>query len=564
MAYKRLGDILLAAGLIDAATLNGALAESKATGKRLGETLFDKGLITERQLIDILKIQLGVDDIDLSRTNISPDMASQVPRNLAIKHMVVPVKIAGDKLMLAMADPLDYNAIEAVKAATRKRVVPVITTRAAAERAIATLYGNENVSKAIDEMQSKLGGADSLIRDAAAREQEENAQTAPAIRLVNSVLERAVAENASDIHFEPREEDMVVRMRIDGVLHQILNIPGNLCNAIISRIKIMGEMDIAERRVPQDGRTNLTVQKRSFDVRISTLPTIFGEKIVMRLLEKSGKVLSNEGIGLEGTMLRQYRELIGNANGVILISGPTGSGKSTTMYTMVSELNRDEVNLVTLEDPVEYNIEGVNQVQINEKTGMTFASGLRSILRQDPDIIAVGEIRDGETAGIAMRAAITGHLVLSTIHTNSAIATLDRLEDIGIEPYLVAGALKGVVAQRLVRKICPHCRERYVPTPEDLAEAGFEGGAQGKTFYRGTGCPDCLGTGYRGRTAVFEILILNADVKRKLRERATRAELEDAVKASGFVSMSENCRSLILKGVTTIDEARRMLHTTDG
>ena len=564
MAYKRLGDILLAAGFINEQQLEKSLADSKAAGKRLGEKLLEDGIITERQLVDILKIQLGVDDIDLTRVNIPVSMAQQVPKNLAKKHTVVPVKVAGDQLTLAMVDPLDYNAIEEVKAATRKRIVPVISTREATERAITTLYGNENVSRAIDEMQSKLGGVDIAARDSSSKEPEENLQAAPAIRLVNSILERAVAENASDIHFEPREADMVVRMRIDGVLHQILTIPGNLCSAITSRVKIMGELDIAERRIPQDGRSNLVVQKRNFDLRISTLPTIYGEKIVIRMLEKSGKILSNDGIGLEGIQLEQYRQLIHNANGVILISGPTGSGKSTTMYTMVSDLNSDEVNLVTLEDPVEYNIDGVNQVQINEKTGMTFASGLRSILRQDPDIIAVGEIRDGETAEIAMRAAITGHLVLSTIHTNSAIATLDRLEDIGVEPYLIASALKGVIAQRLVRKICPHCRRSYKPTAEELEDAGFGPELKDAVFYKGAGCPDCLGTGYRGRTAIFEILTLNGEVKNKFREKVPRAELEEAVRESGFVSMTDSCRKLILDGVTTLDEAKRILHTTDG
>ena len=564
MAYKRLGDILLAAGFINEQELDAALASSKAAGKRLGEELLDDGTITERQLIDILKIQLGVDDIDLSKVAIPVTMAQQIPKNLAKKHNVVPVKVAGDTLTLAMVDPLDYTAIEEVKAATRKRIIPVIATREATSRAITTLYGNENVSKAIDEMQSKLGATDSAMREAAAKESEENLQAAPAIRLVNSVLERAVSENASDIHFEPREEDMVVRMRIDGVLHQMLTIPGNLCNAIVSRIKIMGELDIAERRIPQDGRSAITVQNRSFDLRISTLPTIYGEKIVIRMLEKSGKNLSNDGIGLEGEQLEQYRQLIHNSNGVILISGPTGSGKSTTMYTMVSDLNSDEVNLVTLEDPVEYNIDGVNQVQINEKTGMTFASGLRSILRQDPDIIAVGEIRDGETAEIAMRAAITGHLVLSTIHTNSAIATLDRLEDIGVEPYLIASALKGVIAQRLVRKICRNCRKPYTPTAEELEDAGFDGSTEGVVFYKGTGCPDCLGTGYRGRTAIFEILTLSGEVKSKYRERVSRAELEKTVKESGCISMTDSCRKLILNGTTSLEEAKRMLHTTDG
>ncbi len=565
MAYKRLGEILTDAGVISEEQLGKALALGKEQEKRLGEVLIDNKIITERQLIDVLKYQLGVDFIDLSKVDIPVQMAQLLPKNIARKHEVVPVRVAGDTIYVAMSDPLNFVAIEEVKSATKKRVIPMIATKSATNRAIHVLYGNENVSRAIAEMQRSMN-IDSVqpIGDLV-ESGEIDELAAPGIRLVNSIIERGAQENASDIHMEPREHGFVIRMRIDGVLHEILTVPQNLQSSVISRIKIMGEMDIAERRIPQDGRSQIKVKGRDIDLRISTLPTQYGEKVVIRFLEKSASLLTSDGIGLTRKLLDNYNELIANANGVILIAGPTGSGKTTTMYTMVSDLNREEVNLVTLEDPIEYDIDGVNQVQINEKVGMTFAFGLRAILRQDPDIIAVGEIRDGETAEIAMRAAITGHLVLSTIHTNSAIATLDRLLDIGVEPYLIASALKGVIAQRLLRKICPNCKESYTPDEDELISMGLDPDkSKDVKFYRGRGCPDCLNTGYRGRTAAFEMLVLNSEIKQKFRENAPHHELEEAIyRSPNFETMSQNCLRLVLEGTTTVSEAKRIVYTTD-
>ena len=561
MAYQRLGDILVASKLITEEQLNEALEDGKRTGKRLGQTLIDNDVITEMQMIDALKMQLGVDFVDLMQVKIPVAMASLIPKNLAKKYSMVPIRQQGDTLYLAMEDPLNFRAIEEAKSATRMHVVPMIATAASTQRAINTLYGNEGVSRAIDDLQNSLMD-DELDDTDTVTLGEDEAETAPTVRLVDSVVERAIAEKASDIHMEPRADGLAIRMRIDGVLHNILTVPKNLQNSVISRVKVMANLDIAERRIPQDGRANVRINQRDLDLRISTLPTRYGEKVVIRLLEKSAALLSSAGIGLADEHLDLYHDLIHNANGVILIAGPTGSGKSTTMYTMISELNSEAVNLVTLEDPVEYDIDGVNQVQINEKTGLTFAGGLRSILRQDPDIIAVGEIRDGETAEIAMRSAITGHLVLSTIHTNNAVATLDRLVDIGVEPYLIASALKGVIAQRLVRHICPKCREAYIPSVDELREVGLESAA-GMPFYRGTGCPDCMETGYRGRTAVFEILVMTAEIKRLLRENRPHEELLAAVRASGFKSMDDHGRRLVLAGETTIEEIERIMHTTD-
>lgn len=561
MAYKRLGDLLLSVGLISQGDLERALELQKTTKKRLGKVLTEYGIISERQLIEALELQLGVEFIDLSKTIISPEMAQVLPKSIAKRHNVVPVKIVKDELFLAMSDPLNFVAAEEVKNVTRKRVVPMIATEDAVDRAILTLYGNEGAARAIEEMKREASGGESEAGVYTTTVGGDDAQAAPTIRLVNSIIERAATERASDIHLEPREGEMVVRMRVDGVLRNVLTVPRNLQGSVLSRLKVMGGMNTAERKIPQDGRANVRAKQSDIDLRISTLPTIYGEKMVIRLLDKSAQILSREGIGLEGAQLERYARLLRSTSGVILIAGPTGSGKSSTMYTMVRELNTEQVNLVTLEDPVEYNIDGVNQCQINEKTGMTFASGLRSILRQDPDIISVGEIRDGETAEIAMRAAITGHLVLSTIHTSDAVATLDRLFDIGVEPYLTASALKGVVAQRLVRRVCPHCKREYEPTDGELELLGMER-TPGMKFYRGDGCPMCFHTGYRGRTGVFEILLIGHDVRRLITAQAGREAILAAARADGFATLAEHCRALVREGATTAEEAARTINST--
>ncbi|MEG0598310.1 MAG: GspE/PulE family protein, partial [Oscillospiraceae bacterium] len=390
---------------------------------------------------------------------------------------------------------------------------------------------------------------------------EDDPSAAPTVRLVNSILERAITERASDLHFEPQEAEMVVRLRIDGSLHALYHIPVSAMNAVVSRLKVMGNMDIAERKIPQDGRANIRIKERNVDLRISTLPTVYGEKLVIRLLDKSVANLGHQGIGLKGTSLERYELLLRNSSGVILISGPTGSGKSSTMYTMIQDLNTEGVNLVTLEDPVEFNTKGVNQCQINEKTGMTFANGLRSILRQDPDIIVVGEIRDGETASIAMRAAITGHLVLSTIHTNDTIATVDRLLDMGVEPFLISTALKGVMAQRLVKRICPRCKEAYHPSHEDCELSGIPYTPE-LLFYKGRGCPECFNTGYRGRAAVFEILVIDNVVRKLISTRADRDAILAHLNGTSFLSLAAFSRQMVLEGITTVQEASRTIYST--
>ncbi len=561
--HLRLGDLLISAGLLTEDELQKGLELQKGSGKRLGTVLQEEGFITEMEMIEALQMQLGLEFIDLNKITIPTELAQVVPQNIAKQYQVVPVRIIRDELYLAMSDPLNFYAIEEVRKVVKRKIVPMIATAEAIDRAIQVLYGNEGAAKAIEEMKREFASneeeteQESFVSSFGA----EDTNQAPAIRLVNSIIERAVTERASDIHIEPREDKLTVRMRIDGLLIDILTVPRELQSSVIARIKVMANLDIAERRVPQDGRFNVKIKNKDIDVRISTLPTIYGEKIVARLLDKSSGNIDRTSIGLRGDDLVKYDKLIKIKNGVILIVGPTGSGKSTTMYAMINDLNTREVNLVTLEDPVEYNVDGVNQVQINEKTGMTFAKGLRAILRQDPDIIGIGEIRDGETAEIAMRSAITGHVVLSTIHTSDALGTIERLVDMGVEPYLVASALKGVLSQRLVRRVCPNCRQPYHPTEEEQQSLGLPYDPE-RVFYKGKGCPHCFDTGYRGRTAVFEIFPLTIDVRRMVARGAGREAIERKLTdpASGFVSLKDSAIKLVEEGVTTTDEVLRVVY----
>ena len=565
MAYKRLGDLLIAAGTITPEELDMGLQRQKETKERLGAALISAGIITEAELIEALRLQLGIEYIDLSKTTIPISMAQVVPKNIAKQFQVVPVRMERDELYLAMSDPMNFYAIEEVKKAVRKKIVPMIATTEGVEHAILVLYGNEGTARAIEAMKREAPTEEDNGEEAqfTGNILNDNINDAPTIRLVNSIIERAILERASDIHIEPKEKELQVRMRIDGVLRKILTIPKNLQNSVISRLKIMSGMDIAERRVPQDGRFNVKNKKREFDLRVNSLPTVYGEKIVARLLDKRAGYLTPDSIGLMGDNLKKYQRAIHCTSGVILIAGPTGSGKSSTMNTMISQLNTEEVNVVTLEDPVEYNIDGVNQVQINEKTGMDFANGLRAILRQDPDIIAVGEIRDGETAQISMRAAITGHVVLSTIHTNDAVGTIERLEDIGVEPYLIATALRAVISQRLVRRICPKCKKSYEATDEEVRRLGLSTEHK-HIFYRGEGCADCFNTGYRGRIGVFEILEITPEIRLLISQQAGRPAIEQELASahSEFKTLRENAIQLVEEGITTAEEVQRVIYET--
>ena len=562
MAYKRLGDLLIAAGAITEEELNRGLELQKGTKDRLGDVLVKNGIITEDEVIEALTMQLGIQYVDLTKITIPTELAQVLPKNIAKQYNVVPVRFVKDELYIAMADPMNFYAIEEVRKAVRKKVVPMVARSSAVERAIQVLYSNEGAAKAIEEMKREAGNTEEEMDMSfvATNIGEDSVNSAPAIRLVNSIIERAVTERASDIHLEPREDEMHIRMRIDGLLREIITVPRNIQGSVISRLKIMSGMNIAEKRVPQDGRFNVRVKDRDIDLRMSSLPTVYGEKLVARLLDKSGGNVTREGVGIAGSDSDRLDEMLRARSGTILIAGPTGSGKSTTMYAMIGELNKPEVNLVTLEDPVEYNVSGVNQVQINDKAGLTFASGLRSILRQDPDIICVGEIRDGETAEIAMRSAMTGHLVISTVHTNDAVGAIERLEDIGVEPFLIGSALRGVISQRLVRRVCPRCREAYDPTDKELQDLNLEREPDMK-FYHGRGCEDCFNTGYRGRAGVFEMLTISDKVRGLINTGAPREELEAELKNSGrYVSLWQNGLRLVKEGTTTVSEVLRVLN----
>ncbi len=558
MAYKKLGTILREAGLITEEQLNTVLEANKGTNIRLGEALIQRGLLTENQLMKALEKQLGIEYIDLSRTAIPVELANLFSQKIAKKNGVVPVRLEGNNLYLAMSDPLNFLAVQEVRAASRKKIVPMIASEKAVNRAISILYGNVGAARAIEDMKREVLTVKEPVAVYSRTNQESNSYSAPTVRLVNSIIARAVSERASDIHLEPREDQLCVRMRIDGIMRNILTVPKDLEPSVISRIKVMGGINITEHKIPQDGRADVEVHGDDLDLRISTLPTIHGEKLVIRLLDKNSIPIDKTILGLSGSGLEKYNELIRSQSGVIIIAGPTGSGKSSTMYAMINELNTEQVNLITLEDPVEYDIEGINQIQINEKTGMTFSIGLRAALRQDPDILAIGEVRDGETASIAMRAAITGHLVLTTIHTNSVASTIDRLLDIGVEPYLIAGALRGIISQRLVRRICPFCKQGYSPTKEEMDVLGINSEEE-HIFYRGTGCPECLHLGYRGRIGVFEIAIVNHQLRRSIVNGMNREEIIKVLKEGSFIPIAENCRKLVLDGMTTVDEAQRVI-----
>lgn len=560
MKSKRLGDILISDGLLTQEQLEEALAQQKQTHERLGAVLIEYGYITEKELIDALRNQLGIDFIDLTKTTIDPSMSRYIPKALAQEYEIVPIQVVRDNLFIAMSDPLNFMAIERARNTSRKNIVPMIASSAAVKHAINILYENVNAAEAMAAMRAEAG----IREDAVVESEQDAAEEGPTIRLVNSIIERAMVESCSDIHIEPTEGDMQIRMRIDGRLHKVLTIPADLKDSVISRIKVMSHMNIVERRIPQDGRINMKVKGRDVDMRVNTLPTIFGEKIVIRILGKDEKMLTRQGIGMvfaeDNTKVDR---LLANTSGVIMIVGPTGSGKTSTMFTLIREMLNESTNLVTLEDPVEYNIPGATQVQINEKVGLTFASGLRAILRQDPDIICVGEIRDGETAQIAMRAAITGHLVITTIHTEDAVTAIDRLKDMGVEPYLISAGLRGIISQRLLRRVCPHCRSEYVPDQKILEISPIQM-LPGQKFYHGKGCDQCFHTGYRGRIGAFEILLMNDELRRAITSNADKqAFRETAARTSGYVTMMQNAEKLVEEGITTVEEVERTILVTD-
>jgi type IV pilus assembly protein PilB len=557
---KRFGQLLIEAGVIDAVGLERALERQRTTGERLGEALINMKLVSGSDIVTALATQLEIAVFDPSQiAAIESEVILSVPEHMARHHHVLAVGRDGSTLTLAMADPLDLVAIDDVRVATGCELRVEVGTRAELDDAIATTYRNATATQHLEEV---IAGAKLELQSpedmnlAVASEQElrSKAQDAPIVRLVNLILTQAIVERATDIHIEPHEDHTVVRYRVDGILYDSSTPPKHFHEAIVVRIKILSDMDVAERRVPLDGRFTAAFENRAVDVRVSTLPTIYGEKVAMRLLDKTGFQVRLGDLGFEEEMLEVFQRCILRPYGMVLVSGPTGSGKSTTLYAGMAEIDRIGKNITTVEDPVEYHLERINQVSVNRKAGLTFALGLRSLLRQDPDVMMVGEIRDMETAELAVRSALTGHLVLSTLHANDAPSTATRLVDIGIEPYLVTSAVHLVMAQRLLRKICPECAEPYEPDQRAIRALG-EDLLEGTTYLRGLGCKRCRGRGYLGRTAVFEILELTPDLGELIVARASADKLRQKAIESGFVTLRENAARKVRAGITTVEEA---------
>lgn len=546
--YK-LGELLLYNGKITKEQLDKALEKQRQSHKKIGEILVEEGYVTDKDIIEVLEFQLGFPHVDLNTFVINPEVISLVPEHIARRYDLIPVDKKGDLLIVAMADPLNIYAIDDLKLYTKYDIQPVISTRESIIKNIDKFYRQRTTEKVIKEFVESYDEDDA--EDYEDQEQLEVAN-APIVRLINSTIQQAVDMKASDIHIEPYMDYIRVRFRIDGDLQDIMNLSKNILSALVTRIKIIGKMNIAEKRVPQDGRVEFNLNNKEIDIRISTIPTIHGEKIVLRLLDREHFLLTKDQLGFTQKNLERFDKLLKQPYGMILITGPTGSGKTTTLYAILNELNRVEKNIITIEDPVEYKMEGINQIQINPKAGLTFASGIRSILRQDPDIIMVGEIRDAETAHIAVRAAITGHLVLSTLHTNDSPSSVMRLVDMGVEPYLVASAVIGVVSQRLVKKLCNNCKEAYEASYAEKLLIG-KNYDEKVILYRPKGCNRC-NNGYLGRRAVHEIMLINEDMRRLITEGKGLDELKNMALNSGMITLLDNSIDLALEGVTSLDE----------
>ncbi|SNX55338.1 ATPase, T2SS/T4P/T4SS family [Thermoanaerobacterium sp. RBIITD] len=560
MVKKRLGDLLVEVGLIDKSQLDNAIMLQKKTGEKLGKILVKEGYLTEEQIIEALEFQLGIPHIDIKKVFIDPNVAKLIPESIAKRHIVIPIKKDHDGLQVAMADPLNIFAIDDIKLITKMNVKPLIASEDGILKAIDRVFGKEEAEKAVQDFKKELNqhGID-IENNTIESLSEEEINNAPAVRLVNSIIEQAVKGRASDVHIEPTEKDLRIRYRVDGELHEAMRVIKNTQGPVITRIKIMANMNIAERRIPQDGKIETNIDGRSIDIRVSSLPTIYGEKIVLRILDKSGFIITKDKLGLSEEEMNLFDSLISHPNGIILLTGPTGSGKTTTLYAMLKELNKPDINIITVEDPVEYTLEGINQVQVNEKAGLTFATALRSILRQDPDIIMIGEIRDRETAEIAIRSSITGHLVLSTLHTNDAAGAITRLIDMGIEPYLVSSSIVGVIAQRLARKICNNCKVEYEASNREKAILGIDIHENLK-LYRGKGCAVCNKTGYRGRTPIYEIMMMTPKIKELTNEKASSDIITNEAITNGMHVLRESAKRLVLEGITTIDEMLRLTY----
>ena len=565
---RRLGDLLVAEGLVKQEELQRALAEQKGTTEKLGSVLVRLKLVNEEQLTGFLSRQYGIPSITLSQLDIDPGILRLVPPQIARKYEVLPVKRAANTLTLAMADPTNVFALDDVSFMTNLQVLPVVAAQAAIRRAIERNYENQGaaITDVLTELAEDQASNVEVVDDdedsggkVDVFELKESADEAPVVKLVNMVLVDAIQKGASDIHWEPYEKAFRVRFRIDGVLHEMLTPPKRLESAIVSRLKIMSSLDIAERRVPQDGRIKLRYHTREIDFRVSILPTIFGEKAVLRILDKDALQLDLTKLGFDPGALETFEKVIRQPYGMILITGPTGSGKTTTLYSAIHAINSPEHNIMTAEDPVEYNLKGVNQVQINDGIGRTFASALRAFLRQDPDVILVGETRDLETAQISIRAALTGHLVFSTLHTNDSPSTVARLIDMGIPPFLVASSLLLVMAQRLGRKVCKDCKEPYEVDEDSLLPYGHVLTGVGRTqFYKGRGCATCSFTGMKGRVAIYEVMPVSQEIRDLILKNAPVTDIRAMAQAQGMKTLRQAGLLKVLAGATTVDEVLRV------
>ena len=554
---KRLGDILVDEGVVTQEQVNKGLLSQKELGMKLGAALVELGLTTEEAIAGALSHQLGYSMVDLSDIEIDPQVLSLVDDKVLKKHNVMPFEIPIDRpnvVRLAMSDPMDMAAMDDISIITNLTVEVCVATRKGIAMAIDRFYGQT-------ELESQLNEYTKGKELEAAEEDEdlysEDVNNSPIVQLVKSMIDSAVRKRSSDIHIEPMERQVRIRYRIDGTLYEQKTYSHKILPALVARIKIIGGMDIAEKRKPQDGRITQVVDRTEYDIRVSVLPTVYGEKIVMRLTSKQALTKAKKDLGLSESELKVFDHILSNPHGILLVTGPTGSGKSTTLYTALSELNSSEVNIITVEDPVEANIDGINQVQTNNKANLTFASALRSILRQDPDIIMIGEIRDTETAAIAVQASITGHLVVSTLHTNSAASSVTRLEDMGIEDYLIADSVVGIIAQRLVRRLCPNCKIEYTPDEDECDILNVDSANPPRIFKPGK-CKFCDDTGYKGRIGVYEIMEVTHDLKNVIARGGNADDIKTQALKDGMNTLRMSATRYVLEGITSVPEMRKV------
>ena len=552
----KLGEILLKHTSLTEEQLKEALFMQRDKGAKLGDILIEKGMLTPEEIQKALSVQLGLPFYaEIPADDINPDLVEKIPINYAKENEVIPLSREEDRVIVAIVNPLNQTALDDLRVILRAQIQPVIASSIKIQDAINRVYEKKE-QKAIASI-----GEEAMDLSYALEEPEDlldASDEAPIIRLVNFLLFRAVKERASDIHIEPHEREVVARFRIDGILYDVRKLPKAFQNSIVSRIKVMADLDIAEKRLPQDGRIRIRVAGKEIDIRLSTVPVTHGERVVMRLADKSNVILNLKDLGFEGKIHNTLEALIHKQHGIILVTGPTGSGKTATLYACLSRLNSAERNILTVEDPVEYQIKGIGQIPVNPKINLTFAAGLRAILRQDPDIVMIGEIRDLETAEIAIQASLTGHLVLSTLHTNDAPGAITRLADMGVEPFLVSSSILGALGQRLIRKVCAHCRRPYLPSEKELSDLGItKEQIQGKTLYKSMGCDKCMKTGYSGRTSIKELFVVDDQLRQLIMEGKDSATLKKVAISRGMTTIREDGIHKVLEGITTIEEILR-------